>query len=221
MELGAHPLQHTWIIWEHRKNQKMNYEQNTSKLLTFNTVEGFWRFANHYPKPSKYFFNGKNKPNLVDYYLKDESVKNHREVSSISIFKEGILPKWEDPMNVNGAEIAIRKFKHLEELDSVWMKLCMIVIGDQFEHSSGITGIRVVDSSIPHRPLYRVEIWFDKKSLRQSIETEFREKLQLGPFVQLFYREHTNAVDTFSKPRRTHHHHHNKHKDKFSTMRKR
>jgi translation initiation factor 4E len=174
----------------------MNYEQNKSKLGTFNTINDFWRYYNNYPYPSSIFSDGSNKPIIED---------PDREVASISLFKLGTEPKWEDPNNTNGAEIAIRKFKNLEELDSLWETISMLCIGEQFEMSELITGIRIVDSSIPNRKaLYRIELWFSDKKYKDVIENSFKNKLNLGPLVQLHHKEHSTAVESI----------HNKYQDK-------
>lgn len=203
MQFGTHPLQDNWVLWEHQKNAKMNYEQNTTQLGTFNSVEDFWRIMHHYPKPSKFFFNGKSKPVVVNF--KDNVMQNNREVASISLFKKDILPKWEDPRNTNGGETAIRKFRCVEELDDIWEKLCVNVIADQFQHAHNITGVRVVDSSIPRKALYRIEVWFDDKKLKDPIESDFKKILKLNPFVQLFYKEHSSAMETASKSKKYNH----------------
>jgi hypothetical protein len=189
-------LRNTWVLWEHQKNNTMNYEQNKSKLGTFNTINDFWRYYNNYPYPSSIFSDGSNKPIIED---------PDREVASISLFKLGTEPKWEDPNNTNGAEIAIRKFKNLEELDSLWETISMLCIGEQFEMSELITGIRIVDSSIPNRKaLYRIELWFSDKKYKDVIENSFKNKLNLGPLVQLHHKEHSTAVESI----------HNKYQDK-------
>ena len=143
-------LNDTWVLWEHRKNTKNNYNQNTCKLGSFNTIKGFWEYFGNYPYPSELFYNGKYKPKFL---------KPEREVSSVSLFRENIDPKWEDPMNTNGGEISIRKFKNLKELDEFWEKVSIYSIGEQFNHL--VTGVRIVDSSIPNKKcLYRIELWF-------------------------------------------------------------
>lgn len=181
-------LNNTWVLWEHQKNNNVNYEQNTCELGTFNTINDFWKYYNNYPYPSVIFSDGSVKPIIEN---------PDREIASISLFKMGVEPKWEDPMNTNGAELAIRKFKNLEELDNIWETMSIMCIGEQFEMSNLVTGIRVVDSSIPNRKaLYRVELWFSDKKYKNVIEDSFKTKLNLGSFVQLHYKEHSSAVES-------------------------
>ena len=181
-------LNDTWILWEHQKNNNNNYDQNTKKLGSFDNLKDFWRYYNNYPYPSIIFSDGFDKP----------IIKNpDREIGSISLFKNGILPKWEDPKNTNGGEIALRKFKNIEELDELWEKLSILCIGSQIKYPELITGIRVVDSSIPNKKaLYRIELWFSDKNKKEEIENSFKNLLNLGPFVQIHYKEHSTAVES-------------------------
>lgn len=179
-----HQLQNKWILWEHQ-NTNLSYDQNTSKLGEFNTIEHFWNHYNNYPPPSKIFYNNGSKPKLI---------YPTREISSLSLFKEGILPKWEDSQNKDGGDFAIRKFENLDELDRLWEELSVLCIGEQLDQM--VNGIRVVDSSIPNKKiLYRIEIWFNDKNHKDELETNIKTKLNI-PNKELFYKEHSTAVET-------------------------
>ena len=185
---NIHKLNDTWVLWEHQKNNDNNYDQNTKELGSFDTLQDFWRYYNNYPVPSAIFSDGVNKPLIQD---------PDREVASISLFKKGILPKWEDPKNNEGGEIAIRKFKNIQELDELWENISMLCVGSQIYNPELVTGIRVVDSSIPNKKaLYRVELWFSDKNKKDEIENSFKSLLNLGPFVQIHYKEHSTAVES-------------------------
>jgi hypothetical protein len=152
-------------------------------------VEDFWRYYNNYPKPSTIFYMGTCKPRLCN---------PEREIGSLSLFRDGVEPKWEHPENKDGGEFALRKFRKLEEIDALWELLSVYCIGELFEHSHDVTGIRVVDSSIPSnkRILHRIEIWFRKLDNKDSIEKFFRKLLGIEPFVQVYFKEHSTAVES-------------------------
>ena len=198
-EKCEYPLNSSWVLWEHQKNTNNNYDQNTKLVYEFSSIENFWRLFNNYPYPSKYFYHNNCKPKF------DNPL---REVSSVSLFRKGVHPKWEDPLNTNGGEIAIKRFKNtdvLAEIDKCWKLLAVICVTENFDMSEEITGIRVVDSSIPgKKALYRIEIWFSNKDNRLLIEKSFKEKMNFGPFVQLHYKEHSTAVE--STPRKKNYH---------------
>mgnify|MGYP001571204781 CR=1 FL=1 len=202
-------LENTWVLWEHQKNSNMNYEQNTCELGTFDNIPDFWRYYNNYPYPSVIFYDGSEKPIIIN---------PDRKVASISLFKKGVEPKWEDVQNTNGAEIAIRKFKSLEELDRLWETISMLCIGEQIESSRYITGIRVVDSSIPNRKaLYKIELWFSDKNKRNSIEDSFKSLLKLDLSDQLYYKEHSTAVESVPKYNNNNNKNKNKNNNKYNS----
>ena len=186
------PLHTGWSLWEHQRNTSNNYDKNSCCIGSFFNVEDFWRYYNNYPKPSEIFFDGKCKPTLSN---------PDREVAAISLFRKDIEPKWEDVKNRNGGEIAVRKFKNVEELDKLWELLSVWCISEKIVNSKYITGIRAVDSSIPpnRRILHRVEVWFSDISLKPPLEKSFREILNIDPLNQTYYKEHSTAVESTKK----------------------
>lgn len=186
-----YPLRDKWILYDHTKSDSNTYESSTRKVCEIDSIVKFWKVFNNYHIPSIIFNNGINRPYI-----------DNREISSLSFFKEGISPKWEDPSNKFGGEFSKRKFtkKHqLEELDSNWMDLLIACISSSVFDSS-ITGIRVVDSSSPRKNestklvefklLYRIEIWFSDNSKKDEIECIFKNILDMPKEDQVFFKEH-------------------------------
>jgi Eukaryotic initiation factor 4E len=190
-----YPLSNTWVLYDHIKSDSNTYETSTRKICEFDTVVGFWQVFNNYPKPSSLFYNQLSRPFLVQN-------ENKKEITSISVFKKGILPKWEDPVNKHGAEFSKRKFNKknpLREIDENWNDLLMACIGHLIDKS--VTGIRVVDSSAFKKDktgqnelklLYRIEIWFDDLAKKDTLEKQFKELLSIDDQKAIFYKEHTS-----------------------------
>jgi hypothetical protein len=185
-----YPLKYNWVLYDHIKSDSESYEFNTRKICEFNNIIKFWQIFNNYPMPSQLFSNNNFKPTL-----------DNKEISSISVFKDGIIPKWEDPVNKLGAEISKRKFNKknpLEELDEDWINMLMNCISSSVDN--GITGIRVVDSSAVKKNehtgisdfklLYRIELWFDNCSNRQLLEDKFKTILNIDDPRFIYYKEH-------------------------------
>jgi hypothetical protein len=189
-----YPLKDTWTIYDHVRSNNSSYDANTREIGKITSVIQFWNFFNHYPNPSVLFHNGGCKPTMGE-----------KEISSISVFKNGILPKWEDPVNKFGAEVSKRKFdkkNQLKELDENWIDILMACIGEQIDPS--VTGIRVVDSSGPKRNneysrkntenefniMYRIELWFDSVDKKEIIEEQFKNILTLDS-RGIYYKEHS------------------------------
>lgn len=184
-------LKNNWVVYEHH-NSSLSYEQNTNKLITFNDLEYFWRYFNNYPSPQQIFYNLK--------YGKNKLLHPQREISSISLFKNEVYPKWEDPHNQDGGDLAIRSFKSLEELSQIWELFSVYCVGELFQNSSHVNGIRIVDSSIPtKKELYRIELWFSDKKLKNQIETDLKTILKRHLNIErvvFFYKEHSTATET-------------------------
>lgn len=185
-------LNDTWIIYDHEKSDNQNYEKSTRKIGEFNTINGFWSFFNNIPKPSDLFYQRDTGKPFYNYNNED------REVASISMFRDGVLPEWEDPRNKHGGEIILRKFFRkgvapVEYLDFLWETLAMGCVGEQFINSDNITGIRVVDSSMVNddKPLYRIELWFSNLDFKDSLEKDFKKILALPMSDKIHLKIHS------------------------------
>lgn len=193
-QINYYPLKHTWVLYEHIKSSSETYESSTRKICDFNTVIKFWQIFNNYPNPSKLFNDGITKKII-------KSGHEIRNISSLSVFKNGILPKWEDEINKHGAELSKRNFNKenpLEELDNNWFDLLIACVGSMID--SGVTGVRVVDSStfkknesntaFEFKLAYRIELWFDKTTKEQSIRNYFKNILSIEDDKNIVYKEH-------------------------------
>jgi translation initiation factor 4E len=193
-------LQDTWTLYDHIKTvDKNDYEGGTKVIGKFNSIQSFWALYNNIPKPGSLFYQKEiGKP----YYIimkNDIQSGQKREVSAISIFKNDIQPKWEDPNNVLGGDLQLRKFCYkdipaTEYLDMIWLDSILSCIGCQFRDHDKINGIRVVDGSVfsasNSKPLYRIEIWFSTEDVKDSVEEDMRSFLNLTANDILVYKSH-------------------------------
>jgi translation initiation factor 4E len=174
-----------WNIYDHVKCDKNDYETTTNLLCSFSTVFEFWQIYDNIPKPSSFFFQ---KETGKPYYIKNNK---KREISSISVFRDGIYPKWEDPMNKKGGSLEYRlKESSSEIIDKLWLYLCTYCFSEQL--SEKITGFRLVDSSqtIQQRPLYRIELWISDISEEKNIENKFRKIFEIDSNDKIFFKKH-------------------------------
>lgn len=189
-DINSYPLKSTWVLYDHTKSDSETYDANIRKICEFDTVIKFWQTFNNYPVPSKLFNNNFYKP-----------VMNGKEISSLSVFKKGIFPKWEDSANILGAEVSKRKFNKknpLNELDNNWFELLIECVSANIDNC--VTGIRVVDSSSVKKNettntnefklLYRIELWFSDCSRKNIIETQFKTILNIDDPRYIIYKEH-------------------------------
>mmetsp|Transcript_39591 Transcript_39591/g.61845 ORF Transcript_39591/g.61845 Transcript_39591/m.61845 type:complete len:190 (+) Transcript_39591:76-645(+) len=168
--MAKHELEHEWSIWEHRaasgggNKAAQDWSQNMQELCSFSTAEGFWRYFNHIPRPSEVFFDGQTKKKVGD-----------RQVESLSIFKKGISPEWEDPANQSGGEWTCRKNLDPNVLNTYWENLVLGLIGETIDDADEICGARVVDKSKGDRPIYRLELWVRGKDRKTA--DKLRDKM--------------------------------------------
>ncbi|KIK59031.1 hypothetical protein GYMLUDRAFT_44768 [Collybiopsis luxurians FD-317 M1] len=123
--------------------------EDIKRVISFDSVEEFWGLYNNIVPPSAL-------PQKANYYL----------------FKEGIIPAWEDEANKNGGKWSIQlpKDKNRSNVDKMWLYTMLAAIGETFDSSltnnedspagsppptSLITGVIV--STRPQ--FYRISIW--------------------------------------------------------------
>ncbi|KAH8835896.1 eukaryotic translation initiation factor 4E class I [Flagelloscypha sp. PMI_526] len=137
--------------------------EDIKRVISFDSVEEFWGLYNNIVPPSQL-------PQKANYYL----------------FKEGIIPAWEDEANKLGGKWSIQlpKDKNRAGVDKMWLYTMLAAIGETFDpaHASEqekpgqslITGVIV--STRPQ--FYRISIWTrlapasaDDDGLRTRIES--------------------------------------------------
>jgi translation initiation factor 4E len=118
--------------------------EDIKRVISFDSVEEFWGLYNNIIPPSQL-------PQKANYYL----------------FKDGIIPAWEDEANKNGGKWSIQlpKDKNRPNVDKMWLYTMLAAIGETFDPylTSGeeaspqslITGVIV--STRPQ--FYRISIW--------------------------------------------------------------
>ncbi|KAJ8496116.1 hypothetical protein ONZ45_g12578 [Pleurotus djamor] len=138
--------------------------EDIKRVITFDSVEEFWGLYNNIVPPSQL-------PQKANYYL----------------FKEGIIPAWEDEANKNGGKWSIQlpKDKNRNNVDKMWLYTMLAAIGETFDPE-----LTKADPAGPHveplitgvivstRPqFYRLSIWTrlapspsEEDTLRKRIE---------------------------------------------------
>ncbi|WVO19926.1 hypothetical protein I312_102003 [Cryptococcus bacillisporus CA1280] len=159
-----HPLFSTWTLYFDSPQSKSlpktpqttpampqgshGWMADIRKVVSFDSVEEFWGLYNNIIPPSQL-------PGKANYYL----------------FKNGIIPAWEDPQNKNGGKWSIQVPKNSESkgsIDRMWLYTMLAAIGETFEtpstdsenapsptQSDLITGVIVS----PRPAFYRISIW--------------------------------------------------------------
>lgn len=169
------------MLWEHLGGAKNpnDWKANMKPLCSFSTIEDFWSYFNHLPKPSEVFFDGECKKNVGP---------DNKVIEEYSLFKKGIEPEWGDPANKSGGEWFCRSHFESDILNMYWQNMVMGVIGEAIEEGSDdgngipvINGIRVVDKGKQY-PMFRLEIWLSTKdhNIRERIRSKLIEVVSDG-----------------------------------------
>jgi len=153
------PLRFTWVLWEqvaHDTSEKgANYSDATHKVAHMSTVKEFWSYWNHLPQPSELLGNKK--------FISEGGSGQHNVVEALMIFKDGIKPEWEDPINTLGGHFpfALKSVLGGAQVDEYWNNLVLGIVGSTIEPAHMITGVRLVDKLNANRnPSIRIEVWF-------------------------------------------------------------
>lgn len=165
-----------WVLWEHKASEKKDaseWKDNMEQLCVFSTIEQFWSYFNHLPKPSEVFFDGDSRKKVGP---------EEKTVEEYSLFKKGIEPEWGDPQNVIGGEWFCRQTFDPDVLDLYWHNLVLGIVGETFEDAvdedgtfkDRINGARVVDKS-RNFPMYKLEVWINSRD--PKVKERLREKL--------------------------------------------
>jgi len=168
-----HPLQNRWTLWFFKNEKGKQWKDNCRPVTTFDTVEDFWAIYNHIQLSSKL-------PTGCDYML----------------FKEGIVPEWEDAKNRDGGRwlLTTDKKKRAADLDRIWLETLLCLIGEAFDDASeDICGAWVQI----RQKNDKVAIWTGDASNKErvmSIGRKFQNRLNIAP-DSLFYQKHTDSAN--------------------------
>jgi translation initiation factor 4E len=164
-----------WVLWEHAggTNKDPNkWKENMKELCSFKTVEGFWQYFNHLPRPSEVFFDGESRKKI--------GVEG-KTIEEYSLFKKGIEPEWTDPENVKGGEWFCRQFFESDVLDLYWQNLIMGIIGEAIDAGieggndlSYVNGVRIMDKGKGYQ-MFKIELWLNTRD--PVIKEALRERL--------------------------------------------
>ncbi|CAI2179000.1 10389_t:CDS:2 [Funneliformis geosporum] len=132
-----HPLFNAWTLWFDNPGKKASvasWSQNLKELITFDSVEEFWGVYNNVVKASD-LSSGSN------YHL----------------FKRGIKPMWEDPVNEYGGKWVVQFMRNKtgEDINTLWLYTMLACIGEEFDYADEICGAVVSVRKI----FYRISLW--------------------------------------------------------------
>lgn len=173
-----HGLEDKWTMWYDtpdptKKPDPNNWHANVKKIMDFDTVEDFWRLFNNLAQPS-------DLPEKSNYHL----------------FKQGIMPAWEDPKNAKGGKWLLQVGTNGNDkrlLDEVWLFTALEMIGKGFEDSNEICGVMI---SL-RKGRNKIALWTrdaDNGEAMKRLGKQFKEKMHLGTRHKIQFTAHTQTT---------------------------
>ncbi|KII74462.1 Eukaryotic translation initiation factor 4E [Thelohanellus kitauei] len=128
-----HPLQNSWMLWFNKVNKSHAFEAELVKIHVVKTVEEFWSV-----------FDSVKHPGDLEF------------MAEISLFKVGIDPKWEDPLNYNGGRWVFEVDGNPRGRQDAYLLTMLSIISDQLgDQTDLISGL----SCSNRKRRVRVSIW--------------------------------------------------------------
>jgi translation initiation factor 4E len=170
-----HPLQNRWTLWYDdsagvKQNPKLSWDENLKNVLTFDNIEDFFGLYKHLKNASEI-------PAGANYHL----------------FKEGVRPAWEDPVNKNGGKWTFSqlKTKRGPELDRNWLHTVVALLGEQFTYNDDISGAVI---SI-RKAGDRIAVWTRScEDKEKTLKTGMEFKKILGCTERLGFQSHVDTA---------------------------
>lgn len=175
-----HPLQHSWTMWYDSPNTSSTkaapstghaWQQGIKKIVSFSSVEDFWCLFNNLMKPS-------NLPIKGNYHL----------------FKEGVMPAWEDPANAQGGKWVVEfERRQSEILNQVWLYTSLALIGEQFDDMDDITGCVISCRKARNR----LGLWTKtamSEDVQNRIGSQFRKIMEVPERMKVCYQPHSDSL---------------------------
>ncbi len=150
-------LDSNWTIWEMRDTKRSgSYTAGMEKVAWFGDVVTFWKVWNKIPhsNPKNFFSFNREGKSLANHY---EIKGSYEKISTLALFKSGILPAWEDATNKKGGEYTTKVETSSEVTTQIWQTLVFDLATSNFPASERVCGIRIVDKG----KTLKVELWVD------------------------------------------------------------
>jgi len=125
--------------------------------------------------------------------------QDSRVLESLSLFKAGVEPSWEDAANIRGGEWWMRKAVTPAVLDNWWTNIVLGLVGCTIENSDDICGVRVVDKSKAGdgRTFVKIELWLRTKVsfylFTSCVQNDFKQRRLARLFI-IFERTRPHAM---------------------------
>jgi hypothetical protein len=148
-------LAHPWTLWE--TGETLEGKPVETPVGEVSTVCEWWRLWLNYPTPSMLLTDGQahycvSRPKIEP----DGEAREDLLVTTLSFFREGVLPRWEDPIAGSGGQLRFRGRFGGKALDAMWKVSCQAACGGVL---GDVLGVRVVDHCSLTTRRFALELW--------------------------------------------------------------
>ncbi|KAJ9565835.1 hypothetical protein OSB04_001801 [Centaurea solstitialis] len=174
--LKRHPLEHSWTFWfdnPSAKSKQVAWGNSIRPIYTFSTVEEFWSLYNNLHRPSRLTAG-----------------------ADLHCFKNGIEPKWEDPVCAPGGKWTMTFPK--SKSDTCWLYTLLAMIGEQFDYGDEICGAVVNVRSRQEK----IALWTKtaaNEAAQMSIGRQWKEFLDYNDVIGFIFHEDAKKLDRGAK----------------------
>ncbi len=179
------PLQNAWTLFHDNPRSAPEgtpWLQNLKNCSDVDTVEDFWSVYNNVLPPSRIATNG-------NYHL----------------FKTGVKPMWEDPMNAQGGKwiITIPKQDRVKgKVDEWWLYTALAMIGETMDESGSMVRGAVVSL---RKSQDRLALWIGTtdESIAMGIGRRWKAALEISERTVLKFQSHADSTKNNSSFKNT------------------
>lgn len=162
-----------WVLFANLQSGSSNYMNSYVEIATIHTVADFWQVMNNIP---------------YDKLHSDIIQVTGKRIVAFSLFKEGIAPEWEDPINCKGCEWGFRDDISNEIFCQMWIRLTLAAVNNEIGH---VSGVRCINKCNKFRSLYKIEVWLTIADFDKVYDTkkEIDDVLQSNHAFTLMFHE--------------------------------
>lgn len=171
------------------------------KIFDFNNLNDFAHF---------WFTTGYDDSSNVLYSTLDDTQKNIKRgqgklftIDGIGLFRKGIAPAWEDVANQSGYELRAEVDVNTDKKDNaekvyknLWQNLVFGLIGEDFEYSKEINGIRFKYQS--NKTAIRLEVWI-RTLPPEALEKKVEKTLERPQAIENLTDEKSKVYESIKR----------------------
>lgn len=151
-----------WVLYAHLHCGSTTYFNSYIKVSEIKTIADFWQTIN-------------NLPTAYDLYYNSIFMDGKRVVA-YSLFKDDILPEWEDPVNTKGCEWGCRDNISEKVFSSMWSSLILAAVNDELDD---VVGIRCINKTNKIRSLFKIEVWMSCSDYEDALKVKENMKIMI------------------------------------------